>query len=345
MATSVEELTNCAICIEVFTDPQVLPCDHVFCKSCVNPMKDAGTIKCPNCSKVCVLEDVKPDFRLVTFLDALSKTTERFTKLIPLSDDSDNVKRKHVTPPVGDKCESCQENVIDSFCHQCQQWFCKSCLKFHSRMKASRYHTYTTLTERSLQLKTSMSKCMSVLKKKSEKLKSHATFYETLVLELKATEESGLEKCEALRKVLHKDIDRYLNAAAKRIKTACNKDLATFANENQNMVNKANIFEELIARMDKLTAQADCELLAQGEQLLSKSKELSQSLEVQFIDAVEIPQVRLERRQDWSLEKAVDFELLPSQRNACVSSIPVKMLDAYTVRLHVSLFICVYMYM
>ena len=82
MATSAEELTNCVICTEFFVDPQVLPCEHVFCKSCVNRMKDAGTIKCPNCSKVCVIDDVKPDFRLATFLDALEKTTEHFTKLL-----------------------------------------------------------------------------------------------------------------------------------------------------------------------------------------------------------------------------------------------------------------------
>ena len=121
MATSAEELTNCVICTEFFVDPQVLPCEHVFCKSCVDQMKDAGTIKCPNCSKVCVTDDVKPDFRLATFLDALARTTERLTKLTPPIACNDDVTHKSMTPPAGDKCEPCEENVIDSFCHQCQQ--------------------------------------------------------------------------------------------------------------------------------------------------------------------------------------------------------------------------------
>ena len=121
MATSAEELTNCVICTEFFTDPQVLPCEHVFCKGCVFRMKDAGTIKCPNCSKACIIDDVKPDFRLATFLDALAKTTEHFTKLLQASD-SEDVTTKHATPPPADKCEWCEENVIDSVCHQCEQW-------------------------------------------------------------------------------------------------------------------------------------------------------------------------------------------------------------------------------
>ena len=143
MATSAEELTSCVICTEFFTDPQVLPCEHVFCKGCVNRMTDAGTIKCPNCGKVCIIDDAKPDFRLATFLDALAKNTEHFTKLLQVSADIDDVTQIPVTPPADDKCESCEENVIHSLCHQCQQWFCKICGKAHRKMKASKDHTYT----------------------------------------------------------------------------------------------------------------------------------------------------------------------------------------------------------
>ena len=49
--------------------------------------------------------------------------------------------------------------------------------------------------------------------------------------------------------------------------------------------------------------------------MLSQVSELLQSLADQtYIDAVEIPQVRLERGQDWSLEGAVDLKLLGVRR-------------------------------
>ena len=143
MATSVEELTNCVICTEVFTDPQVLPCDHVFCRGCVNRMNDAGTIKCPNCSKVCDIGDVKPDFRLTTFLDALARTTESLTQLNYSSVSSDDVNQTpYALLPTADKCESCEENAIDSFCHQCQQWLCTNCKKVHGKLTVAKDHIY-----------------------------------------------------------------------------------------------------------------------------------------------------------------------------------------------------------
>ena len=59
--------------------------------------------------------------------------------------------------------------------------------------------------------------------------------------------------------------------------------------------------------------------LAEGKQLLTQAQELSQSLPGALMDCVEIPQVRLERRQDWSLEEAVDFQLRPVRRRSLVS--------------------------
>ena len=317
MATSAEELTNCVICTEFFTDPQVLPCDHVFCKGCVNQMKDAGTIKCRNCSKVCVIEDVKPDFRLATFLDAFAKYAENVTK--QPSTGSHDVTENHVTPPAGDKCESCEESVIDSFCHQCQQWFCKSCKKMHGKVKSTKDHTYTPLAEKSQELKIDISKYVKLFKQETEKLKISAKCYESAINELKETQKKVAHKSKVLRKAFHEDIDKYFDAVDGRIESVCNPYFNSFANSNQDMNIKMKACVDLTAKMDHLMAQNDSELFARGEQLLNKAEELSQSLAGSSMDAVEIPQVRLERRQDWSLEGAVDLQLLPVQRRLHVS--------------------------
>ena len=78
-------------------------------------------------------------------------------------------------------------------------------------------------------------------------------------------------------------------------------------------------FADLAESMDTLLRRNDSvEMLAQGEQLLSQAKELLQAR--QSIDAVEIPQVRLERGQDWSLEGTVDIEVIRGHRNFRVSA-------------------------
>ena len=315
MATSTEELTNCVICTEVFTDPQVLPCEHVFCKGCVNRMKDEGTIKCPNCSKVCVIDDVKPDFRLATFLDALAKTTERLTKLTPPSDNTDDVTQKHAVPPAGDKCESCEENIIDSFCHQCKQWLCTKCRKAHGRLKVSKNHTFTLLSEKSHQLKIDITKNVKLVQQKIKELQINAKSYEAAINKLKTTQKDVMEKSKNMRKSFHEDIDKYFDTIDERIGSFCSTDLNTFTHQNRDVVMKTKACEDLTANMESLIAQNDRKLLSQGEPLLSQAKEFLQSLECQSIDALKIPQVRLERGQDWSFEGAVDLQLLQVQRN------------------------------
>jgi len=51
-----DDMTECSICTEVFTDPRVLPCIHTFCLKCLqNYGKDRpprGRMPCPMCRKM-----------------------------------------------------------------------------------------------------------------------------------------------------------------------------------------------------------------------------------------------------------------------------------------------------
>ena len=46
---------NCAICLEVYHDPRALPCQHSFCRECleqsVGSSADKSTLFCPVCRK------------------------------------------------------------------------------------------------------------------------------------------------------------------------------------------------------------------------------------------------------------------------------------------------------
>ena len=164
-----------------------------------------------------------------------------------------------------------------------------------------------------------MAKTIKHLKQKSQKLETDAKFYESIIQELKATQKSSSEKSKVLRKAFHADIDKYFDTVDERIEVACGTDLKTFKGQNQAMIKQIQACVGLTSKMDNLIAKTDSELLAEGEKLLSKAEELSQSLAGPSIDAVEIPQVRVERGKDWSLEGGVDLQLLPVQRKLRVS--------------------------
>ena len=48
-----DELT-CPICMDVFQEPRVLPCHHVFCFKCLDKLlevKGVGSFDCPKCRR------------------------------------------------------------------------------------------------------------------------------------------------------------------------------------------------------------------------------------------------------------------------------------------------------
>ena len=179
---------------------------------------------------------------------------------------------------------------------------------------ASGRHTYTVLAERSHHLKTDITKNIKLLQKKIKELKINAKSYETAINELKKTQKDVMEKSKKIRRAFHQDIDKYLDTIDKRIESCYSTDLKTVTDQNQDVIMKTKACDDLTANMENLIAQNDRKLFAKGEQLLSQADELLQSLAGPSIDAVEIPQVRLERGQDWSLEGAVDLQLMRVQR-------------------------------
>ena len=50
LRAKVEEHLTCAICLEQFKDPKVLPCLHSFCHECIIKLEHTeNSITCPEC--------------------------------------------------------------------------------------------------------------------------------------------------------------------------------------------------------------------------------------------------------------------------------------------------------
>ena len=72
-------LSECPVCLEVYVDPKVLPCDHSLCAGCVQQLKKGSEsgIQCPLCKVVHDVSRIRPDFRLQQFLDALEEEQKK----------------------------------------------------------------------------------------------------------------------------------------------------------------------------------------------------------------------------------------------------------------------------
>ncbi|XP_019628651.1 PREDICTED: tripartite motif-containing protein 2-like [Branchiostoma belcheri] len=123
LGTQFREELSCGICLELFTTPKVLPCQHTFCQDCLEG--HAGweeTFQCPNCRWHVILppEGVAglPDNHLVTSL------CERLQNQATLSEE---------TRESGNRCSFHPSEEVKLYCKQCNMPVCNECLdEIHS---------------------------------------------------------------------------------------------------------------------------------------------------------------------------------------------------------------------
>lgn len=136
--------TECCICIEVYSDPRILPCYHTFCLKCLST--DAALRNDPgqklSCS-ICRKEYAIP----AAGLAALPKNFSMM-RLIEML----HAQRVHSAGgPPGDLCDSCLEATdpelhvsvpcAEMFCADCQQKLCEKCTVYHRKNKMTKLHT------------------------------------------------------------------------------------------------------------------------------------------------------------------------------------------------------------
>ena len=300
------------ICLERFSDPQVLSCEHTFCKQCVTRLTRADVIRCPKCRQTTRRRDVRPDARLATFQDALARRAEEL-----IHDAEQRAAAHDVTPPTSDRCELCDDNGIAAYCHQCEQWMCAACRKPHSKAKATRRHTYVTQAEHTQRIRnelTSQSTSLTELLAKSTRaIASH----DDAIAEIRVTRVQSLRSSNTLRQALHDEIDAYFDTFNARTTSFCDTCSAMCAERKHDLATTADelsllgdtIPDVIQANDDQEETSPDTsDMLIDGDRLLTKMKTLVNKLSDQLEKPLVVPQVHLERARGWSLDNALDSQ-------------------------------------
>ena len=127
---------ECSICLDIFKQPKLLPCFHVFCKSpCLEKLvaKDRHSLTCPTCRHIVPLskkgvDGLQSDFhigRLFEIRDAFNKAAE----------------------PTETQCGSCGDERATGYCRDCSEFVCDECQAVHKKLKKMKHHKIATLKE------------------------------------------------------------------------------------------------------------------------------------------------------------------------------------------------------
>ena len=126
-------LSKCGICLSYYTEPRLLDCFHKFCTPCLRKLADGNvTFSCPLCrSKILV-----PEVGVTGF------------KSYPI-----NQKEQYPDKTQGDVkcCQICDEERFATVkCLNCEDYLCKQCHEYHTKVKTLKEHTYEIVVNQSL---------------------------------------------------------------------------------------------------------------------------------------------------------------------------------------------------
>ncbi|XP_015174099.1 PREDICTED: E3 ubiquitin-protein ligase TRIM33-like [Polistes dominula] len=135
-------LSKCIFCEKTFTigdDPKLLECLHASCTTCVNNkiadqntsadvdvLLESNVIVCQICNVTSQVENL---------------IENRFISKI-IEEDNTGTDDESIETEEEKKCTSCHDNAIaTSWCVECEEFICQSCVMAHQRLKITKDHT------------------------------------------------------------------------------------------------------------------------------------------------------------------------------------------------------------
>jgi tripartite motif-containing protein 2/3 len=115
-------LITCPICLDMYVDPRMLPCQHTFCKVCLERISEDRWNRCPQCRK---------SFRIpfnggINSFD-VNRIIVQLIETLP--------KQQHVVdlkqPMLRAKCGQCRRDDVIAVCEHCREAICKTCRSLH----------------------------------------------------------------------------------------------------------------------------------------------------------------------------------------------------------------------
>ncbi|XP_078666256.1 tripartite motif-containing protein 2-like [Branchiostoma floridae x Branchiostoma belcheri] len=186
----IREELSCSICLELFTRPKVLPCQHTFCQNCLRDL--AGNkvrFQCPNCRRrvkipaqgVAGLQDNR---MVASLCDRISNQPAVSTE--GQSNADVEVSQRLKGQQAGNKCDKHPSEKLRVYCKQCLVPVCDECLDQdhvgHTNMSLKK-----AMEERSASIKTSVDQGKNVLES-----------YLTFLRDLRKTEKEATKQKEEM---------------------------------------------------------------------------------------------------------------------------------------------------
>ena len=123
MFKRLESEVTCPLCLDIFTEPKRLPCDHVYCRQCLHGLalrSTTGSISCPECRTD---TPVPPNFDVTQFA-----TPHQVNRLVEMYQQNLKLAETETAEPQPATCKEHKSQPLALYCETCESLVCRDCI-------------------------------------------------------------------------------------------------------------------------------------------------------------------------------------------------------------------------
>ena len=145
---NLQEQLNCSICLDIYTDPKLLQCFHVFCRQCLVPLgvrdqQGQLSLTCPTCRQVTPIPDrevsgLQPAFHINNLRQIYEDSVKKLEN--PAATPEGAVGGTTVNSPSRNVVQCCFEHAEEElklYCETCGELICYQCV-----IKGGKHHDH-----------------------------------------------------------------------------------------------------------------------------------------------------------------------------------------------------------
>ena len=266
------DIITCIICSEVFIDPKKLPCDHVYCKRCLEKLIEGGVITCPECRYLVVIQDSNVNnldsaFQIIRFQEFYESISAAYHP-----------------------CEVHETQTLSHYCKTCDKLMCRDCV---IRSNAHKEHECDYIEKMAGEIQTSVTEALKRAEITAEKFSMGLTnISETrddIVLQGQQLQEQIERSFEEFQKILE---ERKASLLAS-IKEEVDRKAQLVADQEEELRGHITKITKTIEGVKRTTNQGNEVLLMHKTNNIKRLDQACRTLREHSLDPVQRPHIGL----------------------------------------------------
>ena len=189
MLKRLESEVTCPLCLDIFTEPKRLPCDHVYCRQCLRGLalrSTTGSISCPECRTD---TPVPPNFDVTQFA-----TPHQVNRLVEMYQQNLKLAETEAAEPQPATCKEHKSQPLALYCETCESLVCRDCVLLSC---AKKNHKHGFVGDMVKKHQTSLQRDLQPVRALHQKVSAAVEAISTSEAKLKNATEAKLQVAES----------------------------------------------------------------------------------------------------------------------------------------------------